>query len=107
MRDSYHPARLLRSGRNERGEKGGKPCPRLLCSEEEVESVLDLLDVERLLACLVSEDQLLQIQERAPMRDLLTQLDSRLPRVLALSPLADAALHPGPHALGLEPPPHR
>lgn len=49
---------------------------------EEVQSVLDLLDADRILVGTVLQDELLQIQERPLVRHFLTDLNDRLPSIL-------------------------
>lgn len=54
----------------------------LLGRIKEVKSVLDFLDTDRVLVGVVLEDELLEIQERPLVVDLLADLDERTPRVL-------------------------
>jgi len=49
--------------------------------EEEIESVLDFFDVDGVLVCAVLENQLLEVQECSLMRNFLSDLDDRSPRI--------------------------
>lgn len=54
----------------------------LLGRVEEVESVLDLLHADRILVGVVLEDELLEVEERPLVVDLLANLHERAPGVL-------------------------
>lgn len=54
----------------------------LLRGVEKVETVLDLLDTDRVLVGVVLQDELLEVEEGALVVDLLADLDERSPSVL-------------------------
>ena len=68
------------------GDHACEELDHLLCvtarTIEEVETIFDLLDRDRLLLRAVLEDELLEEEERTLVRDLLPDLHERLPGVL-------------------------
>lgn len=49
---------------------------------KEIQAIPDFLDTYRILLCAVPQDELFEKQKRAFVRDLLADLNKRLPRVL-------------------------
>lgn len=74
----------------------------LLGRVEKVETVLDLGDLKRVLVDAVLEDELLEVQERALVVDLLPDLDERAPGVLCGESRALGALGADNDILDLE-----
>lgn len=64
----------------------------LLRGVEEVETVLDFRDADRVLVGIVLQNQLLEVQERPLVVDLLANLNQRAPGVLGGEPSAFRAL---------------
>ena len=82
---------LIAGGRNAL-DKGDELFRVRALVKEEVETVLQLDDVDRIGVRLVTQDELLHPKERPFVRNLLPQLHQGIPRVLGLATLAVGAL---------------
>jgi hypothetical protein len=72
---------LLDMGRHDSLQKVDKSFSMISLCEEEIDSIVDLLDIDSILVRSVLQDQLLEEEESTLMRDLLSDLDRGSPSI--------------------------